>query len=219
MKMLRILIISVFSFIMLSSCAAMMQAYEAQVDKAVVLSNVDQAPYKDVMVDKIACTGDLCDSTVSMNVSSKFATELSRIGFTVHDKAKIQELLEEQGLYEGDVKVNLDTGFLFSGNGGGATFSVTTVPQETRTMLYDRAGIKAVISGYYTISAPDEITQFRTLHMFVKSVDISTGAVVWQGEWKENIFENGQTAQPAQKAVMNIAKSLARNLAKYQYMQ
>lgn len=227
----------VLSVSLSAGCAAMAAQYDASLDNAVTVSPVDQQAYSRVAIDSFVCTegGYACQPHVGQQSADQLAMTMGRIGYEVYDSAQFQAMVaqpptiivSEPGYagaslsvgpngvsihandgYE-EVSVSAGVGGAAIGIGGGPAQIVyyETLPVESRQSIMERSGIRAVATGRITVAPPDETTGWQEVHVMVRLGDAATGALIWQGEWRENAMD-----EPPEQAISEAMQHLDRAL-------
>lgn len=223
-----------------SGCAAMAAAYNSSLDAAVTVSAVDQQAYTRVAIDTFACSenGYACDPQVGQLGADKLAMTLGRLGYEVFDSAQFHAwvvqpptivVAQPAGHVGASVSVGPD-GVAISANDGYGEVSVSagmhggavavggpaeviyyeSLPVESRQVIMERSGIRGVVTGRIHVSPPNDTTLWKELHVMIRLGDAATGALIWQGEWKESVDEDESVAQVLGEAMDHLDRALQR---------
>ena len=222
-----------------AGCAAMAAQYNASLDNAVTVAPVDQRAYARVAIDSFACSegGYACQPHVGQASADQLAMTMGRLGYEVFDSAQFQAwiaapptiVVAEPGYAAAAVSVG-PNGVSISANDGYEEVSVSagvsgvgigvggpsqviyyeSLPPESRQSIMERSGIRAVATGRISVAPPDDTTGWQEVHVMIRLGDASTGALIWQGEWRENAMDGETPEQAINEAMQHLDRALQR---------
>lgn len=222
--------------LLLSGCAAMQAQYDASLDNAVTVAPVDQVAYTQVAVDAFACSesGHPCPMQMGQMASDQLAMTLSRLGYQVFDTAQFQAWLVtpptvmvatgppslDMSIGPNGVSISANDGYeevsAYSGPdgvyvGGGPGYVVyESLPIESRQVIIEQSGIRGVVTGRIMVAPPDSTTGWQEVHVLIRLGDAQTGALIWQGEWREEAMDSETPEQALQEAMQHLERALER---------
>ncbi len=223
-----------------AGCAAMAAQYNASLDNAVTVAPVDQREYTRVAIDSFACSdgGYACQPHVGQKSADQLAMTLGRLGYEVFDSAQFHAWVTQPpavivtepayagasvnvgpngvSIHAGDgyegvsVAAGVDGAAVDVGAGPAQVVYYESLPMESRQSIMERSGIRAVATGRINVAAPDDTTGWQEVHVMIRLGDAATGALIWQGEWRENAMDGETPEHAIGEAMQHLDRALKR---------